>query len=106
MNLLPFFYMVIDKLVLEVGTWTWWNFSFYKLKCKLMMLFSTGTGLERMGSSGRTETADELDWWMPDRLGWDKIAAMSTRGLRCGAPLQTQSRWGVGEGFARGRSDA
>ena len=59
-----------------------------------------------MGSSGRTETADGLDWWMLDRLGWGRIAAMSTCGLRWGAPLRKQSRWGVGEGFARGRSDA
>ena len=46
-----------------------------------MMPFSIGTGLERMGSSGRTETADGLDWWMLDRLGWGRIAAMSTCGL-------------------------
>ena len=29
-----FFYMVLDKLVLEVRTWTWWSCSFYKFKCK------------------------------------------------------------------------
>ena len=56
----------------------------------LMMPFSTGTGLERMGSSGRTETADGLDWWMLDCLGWGRIAAMSTCGLRCGVPLQKE----------------
>ena len=72
-----------------------------------MMPFSTGTGLERIGSSGRTETADELDWWMLDRLGWGRIAAMSTCGLRCAAPLQKEPEGRrAGEGFARGRSDA
>ena len=72
-----------------------------------MMPFSIGTRLERMGSSGRTEIADGLDWWMLDRLGWGRVAAMSTCGLQCGAPLQKEPEGRrAGEGFARGRSDA
>ena len=59
-----------------------------------MMPFTTGTGLERMRSSGRTETADGLDWWMLDCLGWGRIAVISTCGLRCGAPLQKNQKEG------------
>ena len=60
-----------------------------------------------MGSSGQTETDDGQDWWMLDRLGWGRIAAMSTCGLRCGTLLQKEPEGRrVGEGCARGRSDA
>ena len=60
------------------------------------MPFSTGTGLERMGSSGRTEIADGLDWWMLDRLSWDRIAAMSTCGplMRCSPAKRTRRKKG------------
>ena len=34
------------------------------------------------GSLGWTKTADGLNWRMPDCLGWDKIAATLTYGLR------------------------
>ena len=55
-----------------------------------MMPFSTGTGLERVGSLGWTKIADGLNWWMLDRLGWGRIAAMSTCRFGCGTPLQKE----------------
>ena len=72
-----------------------------------MMPFSIGTGLERVGSLGWTKTADGLNWWMLDRLGWGRIDAMSTCRFGCGTPLQKELEGRrAGKGFARGRSDA
>ena len=47
-----------------------------------------------------------LNWRMPDRLGQGMVAAMLIGGLRSRHFSAKQGRRGVGEGFARGRSDA
>ena len=72
---------------------------------KLMMLFSTGTRLERVGVVG-----PDLDCWAAG--SW--IVEAEVRLLQCGStgsgrgtPLQEeQERRGVGEGFAHGCFDA
>ena len=55
-----------------------------------MMLFSTGTGLERVGVVG-----PDLDCWRAGLQALD-VAILCKK----------QERRGVGEGFARGGSDA
>ena len=72
-----------------------------------MMLFSTGTGLERVWSLGWTRIADKLGCRLLDCRGCGRIAAVADRpALSDDVSLQEQARRGVGEGFARGRSDA
>ena len=72
-----------------------------------MMLFSIRTRLERVGSLGWTRIAGGLGCRLLDCRGCDRIAAVADRSaLTDDASLQEQSRRGVGEGFARGRSDA
>ena len=72
-----------------------------------MMLFSTGTGLERVGSLGWTRIAGGPGCRLLDGQGCGRIAVVADRpALIDDASLQEQARRGVGEGFARGRSDA
>ena len=44
--------------------------------------FQPELGWSVWGSLGWTKTADGLNWRMPDRLGWGRITAMLTCGLR------------------------
>ena len=72
-----------------------------------MMLFPNGTGLERVGSLGWTRIADGLGCRLLDCRGCVRIAAVADRPAPFDdVSLQGQARRGVGEGFARGRSDA
>ena len=48
----------------------------------MMPRFQPELGWSMWGSLGWTKTADGLNWRMPDRLGWGRIAAMLTCGLR------------------------
>ena len=45
-------------------------------------LFQPELGWSVWGSLGWTKITDGLNWRIPDRLGWDRIAAMLTCGLR------------------------
>ena len=72
-----------------------------------MMLFSIGTGLERVGVAGL-----DSDRWLVGDAGYWVVGAGEGLLLLCwtvdsgyGTSLQTRKK-GVGEGFARGRSDA
>ena len=51
---------------------------------------------------------DRLNWKMLDRLGREAVTAMLTDGLgsRHFSEKKKTGERGVGEGFARGRSDA
>ena len=42
----------------------------------MMPFFQPELGWSVWGSLGLTKTADGLNWRMPDRLGWGRIAAM------------------------------
>ena len=69
--------------------------------------FSTRTGLERIGVVGQ-----DLNCWRGWAAGswivWVEVGSLQCwfAGSGRGTPLQKQERRGVGEGFARGRSDA
>ena len=72
-----------------------------------MMLFSTGTGLERVGVVG-----SDLDYWRAGLLDVGSFALNWDRNngdpWTLGVTLlcKNKKERGVGEGFARGRSDA
>ena len=75
-----------------------------------MMPFFNQTGLERVGVVGPEPGLLWTYLKALDRLAGDRT---EVRLLQCwssdsgrGTPLQKQERRGVGEGFARGRSDA
>ena len=48
----------------------------------MMPRFQPELGWSVWGSLGWTKIADGLNWRIPDRFGWDRIAAMLTCGLR------------------------
>ena len=72
-----------------------------------MMLFSIGTELERVGIFG-----SDLDCWRAGLLDAGSYALNRDCNngdlLALGVALlcKNKKEWGVGEGFARGRSDA
>ena len=72
------------------------------------MLFSTGTELETVGVA-----EPDPSYWLVGDAGYWIVGAGVGLLLRCWAAdsgcdtfLQKQGKRGVGEGFARGRSDA
>ena len=72
-----------------------------------MMPFSTGTGLERVGVVG----LDQDCWWagLKDAgsfgLEYDRCNVDMRAPMKCFS-AKAKEEGGVGEGFARGRSDA
>ena len=72
----------------------------------MMPFFSTGTGLERTGSLGWTEEAGGQDRRMPNCYDGTGPLLVDLP-APTGTPLcKNKEEGGVGEGLARGRSDA